>query len=278
MAPSLTITVLVENSVARHDVMAEHGLSFWIDTGKRRILSDTGQSNLIIANAKKLNVDLNSVDTVVISHGHYDHTGGLSDVLTEAADKVKIYLHPSAMLPRYHKSNKVIREISMPVQSVNILQTGKAGVETITAPTEIAPGITITGKIPRIHPEEEDDQGFYLDIGGTKVDRIPDDQSLFMSTQAGTVVILGCAHSGLINTLDYIHKLTSGQPIVAVMGGMHLQTASDNRIAWTVKSLGRFDIRKFYPVHCTGAKAVAAIWAAFPGNCFPCGVGTRLEF
>ena len=278
MAPFATISVLVENSVASYDVMAEHGLSFWIDTGPRCILFDTGQSNLIIANARKLNIDLDAVDTVILSHGHYDHTGGLADVLANAGGEVKIYLHPLAMLPRYHKSNKISREIGMPTHCADILQAKNTGIQTTTAPTEIAKGITITGEIPRIHPEEEDDQGFYQDVEGTNIDRIPDDQSLFMNTPAGTVVVLGCAHSGAINTLDYIYKLTNGQPIVAVMGGMHLHAASERRIAWTIDSLRRFGIRKIYPAHCTGAKAVQAIWAAFPGKCSTCGVGTKLQF
>jgi len=278
MSQFATITVLVENSVASYDVMAEHGLSFWIDTGSRCILSDTGQSNLIIANAQKLKADLDAVDTVILSHGHYDHTGGLTDVLANAADEVNIYFHPKAILPRYHKSNKLSREIGMPAHCINTLQARNTGVKTITIPTEIAPGITITGEVPRIHPEEKDDQGFYWDAEGTNVDRIPDDQSLFMNTPAGTVVVLGCAHSGVINTLDYIYKLTNRQPMLAVMGGMHLHSASENRIAWTIDSLRRFGIRKIYPSHCTGAKAVQAIWAAFPGKCSTCGVGTKLQF
>jgi 7,8-dihydropterin-6-yl-methyl-4-(beta-D-ribofuranosyl)aminobenzene 5'-phosphate synthase len=80
----------------------------------------------------------------------------------------------------------------------------------------------------------------------------------------------------VLNTLDYVRHLTDGYPILAVLGGMHLQSASDERIAWTLDALRQFSIKGLYPAHCTGVKAVAALEAAFPGRCFPCGVGTTL--
>ena len=273
----MTITVLVEDSVSCPILMAEHGLAFWIDTVAHCILFDTGQSRLILANASELKLDLDAVDIVALSHGHYDHCGGLAAVLANAAGNVTVYTHPRALDPKYRRTETGTRPIGMSIQCRQALCEGRHNLKTVTAPTEIAPGMFLTGEIPRSHPEEQSEPGFCLDEQGWEADPFLDDQSLFFGTPAGTVVVLGCAHAGVINTLDYIRHLTGGQPVHAVLGGMHLHSASDERIAWTIKSLQQFSVERFYPMHCTGAKAVASLWSAFPGRCFPCGVGVTIK-
>jgi len=273
----MNISVLVEDSVSCPILMAEHGLAFWIDTGSRCILFDTGQSQLILANANELKLDLDAVDTVALSHGHYDHCGGLAAVLANAASNVTVYMHPRALDPKYRRTETETRDIGMPVHCWKALCESRHNLKTVTTPTEIAPGIFLTGEIPRSHPEEQSESGFCLDEQGRQADPFLDDQALFLRTPTGTVIILGCAHAGVINTLDYIRHLTEGQPVHAVLGGMHLHSALDERIAWTIKSLQQFSVERFYPMHCTGAKAVAALWTAFPGRCFPCGVGTTMN-
>jgi len=277
MSLPMTITILIEDSVSAPTLMAEHGLAFWIDTVSRCILFDTGQSRLIMANANELKLDFDAVDIVVLSHGHYDHCGGLAAVLANAADNVTVYAHPCALDPKYKRTETGTRMIGMSIQCRQALYEGCHNLKTVTIPTEIAPGMFLTGEIPRSHPEEQSEPGFCLDAQGRQADSLLDDQALFIRTPAGTVVVLGCAHAGVINTLDYICHLTGGQPLHAILGGMHLHSASDERIAWTTKSLQQFSIERFYPMHCTGAKAVAALWTAFPGRCFPCGVGTTMN-
>jgi len=273
----MTITVLIEDSVSRPILLAEHGLAFWIDMGAQCILFDTGQSHLILANANILGIDLDAVDIVVLSHGHYDHCGGLADVLTNAGDKVTVYTHPGALQPKYRRTESTVKDIGIPRRCLEAIRHRSENIRTVTTPTEIAPGLFLTGEIPRIHPEEQSEPGYYLDTQGRQPDSFLDDQALFMKTPGGTVVVLGCAHAGVINTLAYIRHLTGGQPLHTVLGGMHLHSASDERIAWTIASLRRFSIERFYPMHCTGAKAMAAFWTAFPGHCFSCGVGTTLK-
>ena len=90
-------------------------------------------------------------------------------------------------------------------------------------------------------------------------------------------MLLGCAHAGVVNTLHYVHELTSGKPIHAVLGGMHLVTASRDRMDRTISELRRFDVERLGPAHCTGFAATAELWKAFPGRCFPCLVGTKTE-
>ncbi|MBU0715525.1 MAG: MBL fold metallo-hydrolase [Verrucomicrobia bacterium] len=277
MSLPATITILIEDSVSRPTLKAEHGLAFWIDTGSHCILFDTGQSQLILANANELKLDLDAVDTVALSHGHYDHCGGLADVLANAAGEVTVYAHPRALDPKYRRTETGTRAIGMSIHCRRALYEGRHNLKTVTIPTEITPGMFLTGEIPRSHPEEQSEPGYCLDAQCRQADPFLDDQALFIRTSGGTVVVLGCAHAGVINTLDYIRHLTDDQPFHAILGGMHLHSASDERIAWTIKSLQQFSVKRFYPMHCTGAKAVAALWTAFPGRCFPCGVGTTMN-
>jgi 7,8-dihydropterin-6-yl-methyl-4-(beta-D-ribofuranosyl)aminobenzene 5'-phosphate synthase len=273
MPSRATITVLVDNSTRGPGLIAEHGLAVWLDLGAHRVLFDTGQTDAILANARQLGIELSTADAVALSHGHYDHCGGLAAVLGVASAEVAIYLHPSAAEPKYRRG----RYIGVPQQCLEPLRRRAASIRAVTAPVEIAPGLFLTGEIPRAHPQEANEEGFCLDAEGRRADLLRDDQSLFFQTAGGTIVLLGCAHAGVINTLDYIRHLTGGQPIRAVLGGMHLRSASNERIAWTLDALRPLSIEKLYPAHCTGAKAVAALRAAFPGRCLECGVGTTLN-
>ncbi len=277
MSSAVSITVLVEDSVSRPILMAEHGLALWIESGSDCVLFDTGQSGLVIANARKLNVALDTVDKIALSHGHYDHSGGLADVLAAAAGPVTIHAHPGAFQPKYRRTESAVKNIGLPQRCLDAIRRRSENIRNVTIPTEIAPGLFLTGEIPHAHPEEQGGGGFYVDAAGCQPDPFLDDQALFMKTPNGTVVVLGCAHVGVINTLDYIRHLTGDQPLHTILGGMHLHSASDERIEWTMASLRRFSIERFYPMHCTGAKAMAALWTAFPERCFACGVGSTIN-
>ncbi len=277
MSLAASITVLVEDSVSRPILMAEHGLALWIEFGSDRVLFDTGQSGLLIANAHKLNVALDTVDKIVLSHGHYDHSGGLAEVLAVATGRATILAHPGAFQPKYRRTESAVKNIGLPPAGLEAIRQWGKNIRTVSKPTEIAPGLFLTGEIPRVHPEEQGGMGFCLDAAGNQLDPFLDDQSLFMKTSGGTIVVFGCAHAGVINTLDYICSLTGDQPLHAILGGMHLHSASDERIVWTMAQLRRFAIKSFYPIHCTGAKAMAAFWTTFPDQCFSGGVGTTLS-
>jgi 7,8-dihydropterin-6-yl-methyl-4-(beta-D-ribofuranosyl)aminobenzene 5'-phosphate synthase len=145
-------------------------------------------------------------------------------------------------------------------------------------PTEVMDGIWVTGEIPRQNRFENTGGRFYLDAACIRPDPLADDQALFFDTPEGVVVVLGCAHAGVVNTLDYISGLTQGRPIRAVLGGMHLLAAAPDRIEKTLAAFRRWNIQRITPAHCTGAPAVAKLWAAFPERCSTCSVGTRIEF
>lgn len=272
----LRITVLMENTAGGRGLVAEHGLSFWIEHGGRRILFDASQSRLPLANARRLGIDLAATEAIVLSHGHYDHTGGLAAVL-RLAPAAKVFAHPAALRGKFKRdAHGTIRDIGMPAVAKGLLRR-RPGVHLHAHPTQPLPGFFLTGPPPRQTAYETVDPGFLADRNGTQPDLIPDDQSAYVETPTGTVVILGCAHAGVINTLRHVQALTNGRPIRMVVGGMHLGDASTERMAQTVAAFRELDIPCLHPCHCTGFAAAARLWAEFPGRVRACPVGTVIE-
>ena len=274
---AVKLVVLAENTAEGRGMRGEHGLSFWIESGTQRLLFDTGQGLVLADNAAAMDVDLSSVDAIVLSHGHYDHTGGLAQVLAVARRPLPVYAHPGAMAAKYRSSAAGVRAIVLPETSRQALDTWQPRLVLSASPARIGEGIGTTGEIPRIHPEEVSDERFCLDAGGRVDDPVADDQALMLETAAGIVLLLGCAHAGLINTLDHVRKLTGGAPLAAVVGGTHLRSATPGRLDWTIRELRRFDIARLYPMHCTGFAAIAALWQELPGRVRVAGAGAALE-
>jgi len=272
----VSITTLVEDTASDHGLSSEHGLSFWIEYGDRRILFDTGQTSMLLKNARSLGIDLSKTDAIVLSHGHYDHTGGLVAVLA-IAPRATVYVHPAALRPKFGRKNGQTRDIGMSDSTKKLVHAHAQDKRVVWTENsrEVVPGLCVTGQIPRNTDFEDVGGAFYVDEHCQQADMLPDDQAVFLHTPRGLVVILGCSHAGVVNTLDYIVKLTEDKPIDSVMGGMHLLSASQDRVEKTANAFRRYNVQNIGLAHCTGANATRQIQRAFPDRSFLCSTGSR---
>ncbi len=249
----MQFTVLVDNRLEK-PLRREHGFSLLIETDGKRILFDTGLAQALFVNAVQLNVSLENLDCIILSHGHYDHGGNLAKVL-KLNPNCKVIAHPDVVKERYslHK-NSPIKSTALDVKNRKALLNHK-NIVWSSGVTEVVDGIFVTGEIPRINDFEDAGGPFFLDREGRIVDTIPDDMALWIDEGEYLTVICGCCHAGLINTLSYIEE-QSGRRIRKVLGGFHLLHAPLHRLEKTIAFLKERDIEELIPLHCTGSRAI----------------------
>ena len=273
------VTTLVENSVAQSGqaLLAEHGLSFYIETGNRKILFDTGQNLAISNNARVLGIELNQIDTVVLSHGHYDHSGGLQSILERNKD-FTLYGHPDVFSPKVKKTNGNYKYIGIPLKKNDIVDCG-VSLQLNRDPVEIAPGVMTSGEIALANDFEDAEPMFFLKKDEKAIpDTLADDQALILDTAKGVVVLLGCSHRGVINTLNHVAQLIGNRKIHAILGGLHLGKASDGKLAKIIGHLRDFDLAMVGVGHCTGPRAFLALANEFKDRVFLNTVGKMIQF
>lgn len=279
MSKSIHITVLVENHAEVSSLGAEHGLAYWIQSGDSVILFDTGQSDLVVKNADLLGLSIDRVSAVALSHGHYDHCGGLAALKGRVPRQTPLFVHPDFNCERYSiKNPQEPKRVGVPSSALDALDA--FSLHSVQSPTEIIPnsGIWMTGEIPRNNSYEDTGGPFFLDAKGTLSDPIVDDQALWFASDHGLVIVLGCAHAGIVNTIEHCKSCSGIDRVHAVIGGFHLLNASEVRLQKTMTILAKDCPDCLAACHCTGEGAMQRMRDLFPNQWKPCGAGTLFRF
>jgi 7,8-dihydropterin-6-yl-methyl-4-(beta-D-ribofuranosyl)aminobenzene 5'-phosphate synthase len=276
-AGTVKIKILVDNK-ADVGLRAEHGFSAWVEVPGLKLLFDTGQGRALEKNAISLGVELHTADALVLSHGHYDHSGGAAWIL-QSAPAMRLICHPKATLVRYGIRDAVAKEIGMPSASRNAIESLPPDrLRWVTGPVQLAPGVGITGSIPRVTEYEDAGGPFFLDATGNRVDPIADDVALWLRTDRGLIVVVGCCHAGLINTLRHVQRTAGTSAIHAIVGGFHFRDASAERMQSTLGALREIDPSVIAPCHCTGDNAVQVLESEFGDRVRPGSAGATFVF
>ncbi|MBU0983540.1 MAG: MBL fold metallo-hydrolase [candidate division Zixibacteria bacterium] len=273
----LRITTVVDNTAWGRGLLGEHGLAYWVEAGDHRILFDTGQGLAIAHNVEELDIPLPEADAIVLSHGHYDHSGGLPYALKHAR-KARLYFHAGALAPRYAEKGRPRYTSGMAPEMSQVFERYRPVTVHTSQPTEIFHGVWVSGEIPRKFEAEDYHVPFFTDEALTRPDTIVDDQALVIDAEPGLVVLLGCAHAGVINTLTYVTEFMQRSDIYAVLGGMHLISADREQLEVTAEHLEGFGIQMLVPMHCTGAEAIAYLRSRFPRECVTGYTGSVFSF
>jgi 7,8-dihydropterin-6-yl-methyl-4-(beta-D-ribofuranosyl)aminobenzene 5'-phosphate synthase len=267
----------MDNMAMNPRLASEHGLSMGIilDSGDLWIW-DTGETGLFMDNAMAMGIDPGRAVGLALSHGHYDHTGGIDSLWEQGNFQGPVYGHPMIFARRFAcHPNTPPRAIGLATRDPQQLRQHFISVEDRK---ELAPGLTMYTNMTRQAGHYEPIQGFYLDPQAHQPDTIPDDACLVLETPKGPVLILGCCHSGLANTCEHVARHHGIDHFLGLMGGLHLGRASDEAIEETCRTIKRFGFESVFAGHCTGETALLSLQKSLPDIVHPMGSGLFVKW
>ncbi|MCK5914194.1 MAG: MBL fold metallo-hydrolase [Desulfuromusa sp.] len=277
---SIRLTILCENSVDRvspYGLLGEHGFSCHLQTPVGDFLFDTGGGMTIMNNAKLMGIDFTKLQGIMFSHGHFDHTGGLKQVL-EKTGKIPIYAHPDLFSEHSSRNSGKMHNIGVPWPRTELEKLGADFIFSAD-PYEVTPELLLSGEVPRNNKVETGDPNLLStsESGKQITDPLHDDLSLFIKTDKGLVILLGCAHAGLLNIIDHAIKVTGQEKIHMIVGGTHLKFCSEEQMAATLDRLEELKIDKIGASHCTGLRGARMLAERLGERFFSASVGIEID-
>jgi 7,8-dihydropterin-6-yl-methyl-4-(beta-D-ribofuranosyl)aminobenzene 5'-phosphate synthase len=265
----IKLTTLSENTAGRVGLLAEWGLSILVEVDDYKVLLDTGLDISAARNAAILGINLSEIDKIVLSHGHRDHTGGLRHVLNAMRKEIEVIAHPDIWASKYSRTFSKQEQYAGIPHPQEALENWGASFRLTKEPVWVTNNILTTGEI-HMHTEYEkiDSELFVKEGGELRPDPLKDDLALIVKTEMGLIVILGCAHRGMINTLHHAQKIIGEKRIHMVIGGTHLIHASREQIDLTIAELKELGVQRIGVSHCTGLLAAAILFQEFGDSFF----------
>ena len=271
---SVEIAILVDDATSSDALRGEHGLAIMLAGPGRKVLFDTGaEGGTLLANASGMGVDLRQVDSAILSHGHYDHTGGLAALAAERT-ALGIFAHPSAWRRRWvEQPGKPLKDVSCPHSLDQLARFGVA-FHPVESPQRLEDWLVLSGPIGG--PKHGREVFVISKDGDMVVDGFEDEMFCLVRGERGWALVVGCCHRGLKNTLRAARFLARGEPVVAVLGGLHLRIAGDEELNEAAGLLGEAGSPDVYPCHCSGEAAVKSLAEKLPGKVHPVSAGKRV--